>query len=260
VTPGNNNAVSLTDSQINVGRFVDNTFPAAMRCSALLIFKESLSASDDSILEKSHNAYHAIPYVAPIPSVYLITQYDQSGNGNNATQSVATDQAIVVNAGQIVTLNGEPAAQVSASAMTLTTPLTGTTFSATNVFRFSGSVSNSQVLYGSGGFNFNYFFEYGRFAPGDIATSTVKTLPDTNYVGSQDILPTQVSQTINGTQAGLQTVANYSANVATLWTGISAKATTGIFATEIFFTTARSAADRQTLDRSLGQRYGVTVA
>jgi hypothetical protein len=46
---------------------------------------------------------------------YVVTWYDQSGNGNNATQSTTTKQPQIYNGSSVITKNGKPAAQFDGS-------------------------------------------------------------------------------------------------------------------------------------------------
>jgi hypothetical protein len=46
---------------------------------------------------------------------FVTTWYDQSGNGNNATQTTAANQPQIVSAGNLITENGKPAAQFDGS-------------------------------------------------------------------------------------------------------------------------------------------------
>ncbi|WBO60564.1 hypothetical protein GT370_07275 [Acidocella sp. MX-AZ03] len=55
-------------------------------------------------------------------SCYLVTWYDQSGNGYDATQTTAADQGIVVNNGSLVTRVGKPALDASNASAGLAIP------------------------------------------------------------------------------------------------------------------------------------------
>jgi len=46
---------------------------------------------------------------------YVTTWYDQSGNGNDATQTTASDQPQIVSSGSVITENGKPAVQFDGS-------------------------------------------------------------------------------------------------------------------------------------------------
>ena len=84
---------------------------------------------------------------------FVTTWYDQSGNGNNASQSTSTNQPQIVNAGSIINVNGKPSLQVDTTdLLTLTSILVSnrTTFGVikrtainTNFFIYGGNgVSN----------------------------------------------------------------------------------------------------------------------
>jgi len=80
---------------------------------------------------------------------FVTTWYDQSGNSNNATQAAAGDQPKVVDAGVLVTENGNPAIDFDGSSNELTSSSTITNefVSIFGVFKTEKSTGN-QYLFG----------------------------------------------------------------------------------------------------------------
>ena len=60
---------------------------------------------------------------------YVTTWYDQSGNGNDATQTTAANQPQIVSSGSVITENGKPAVQFDGNNDSISTPtlISGTT-------------------------------------------------------------------------------------------------------------------------------------
>jgi hypothetical protein len=80
--------------------------------SEVLTFTSIPAAADIGFLEYTEGTYYGIAgptYVAPSSAVnldaYITTWYDQSGNGNNATQATAANQPLIVSNG-VVNLQG----------------------------------------------------------------------------------------------------------------------------------------------------------
>ncbi len=76
-------------------------------------------SSDNSELDVYANASENLDTAAVLAfagsgSAFVTTWYDQSGLGNNATQTTTAAQPILVNAGSLVTMNSRPAIQANA--------------------------------------------------------------------------------------------------------------------------------------------------
>jgi hypothetical protein len=81
--------------------------------SEITCFPSALSASEREYLEWSQSQYYnvsgpVLPSTLPtaIPSAFVATWYDQSGNGRNATQATTGNQPRIINAGIIEKQNG----------------------------------------------------------------------------------------------------------------------------------------------------------
>ncbi len=148
-----------TPAAMNIiaGEFAIGTIPAANTqghngdIQELIYFSSALSATERQYIEYGQSAYYGIsgPSVTPTlpltpPSAYVSIWYDQTGNGINLSQTGATTrQPQIVNAGNIVRLNGSstwPAMQGTNALQTnltatFTTAYTGSNLTINSVFR-----------------------------------------------------------------------------------------------------------------------------
>ena len=79
----------------------------------------------------------------------IMTWYDQSGNGNNATQSIFTDAAIIVNAGTLVTDGGKVAINGNKFLLLNSAIVPNTSYAGFSVM--SRTIANAQITSFSGG-------------------------------------------------------------------------------------------------------------
>ena len=77
--------------------------------SEALLFSTSLSATDRVLLENSQSAFYGIAYTATVPSGFVTTWYDQSGNGRNMIQTTSDSQPSIVTTGVLNVINNKPA-------------------------------------------------------------------------------------------------------------------------------------------------------
>ncbi len=154
---------------ITAGEFAIGTIPTANTqghngdIQELIYFSTALSATDRQYIEYGQSAYYrisgpSVPPALPItpPSAYVSIWYDQSGNGINLSQTGATTrQPQIVNAGNIVRLNGSstwPAMQGTNALQTnltatFTTAYTGAPLTVNSVLRSDiNSSSNLRVV------------------------------------------------------------------------------------------------------------------
>ncbi len=203
---------------------------------------------------------------------FVTTWYDQSGNGRNATQTTAGNQPRIVNAGVIETQNGR--ATVSQSNQNQFLPISATfngLTSATGIFVFRQLTDNpgahdfrSQSAGGnnhspfSNGIAYDSFFSASRqvfnnYGPASSPSTNTLTIHTVRQTG------TALQLFKNGVQIdGDKTVSFQLPDIRSLFS----QAPTGTVALSeaIIFGTALSTADRQLIERNMGDYYGITVA
>lgn len=122
-------------------------------------------------------------------SCYVVKWFDQSGNTNNATQSTAGNQPMIVNAGALVTgSNSRPAIQFTSASshrMTLAAACPTNSLSACGVVKTdSGTTAQTFIGGESGAFQYNMlatsgYHRFNRYALWGVASSAAIT---TNWV------------------------------------------------------------------------------
>ena len=121
-----------------------------------LIVYSGSQAANRTYIENNINAYYDI-YTTSSTSTenaYVSTWYDQSGNGNHATQTTASYQPLIVSSGSLITENGKPAVKFNGTSTNLksgifpTSPLPYTTFTAVKFDSFTAF--NFVVSHGNG--------------------------------------------------------------------------------------------------------------
>jgi len=138
---------------------------------------------------------------------FVTTWYDQSGNSNNATQATAGNQPKVVDAGVLVTENGNPAIDFNGSSNELTSPSTITNefVSIFGVFKTEKSTGN-QYLFGvtnetSGTRRASWISGTNYYSSGFISNLLISAIStNTQYLGVNffDNDLNQISGAING--------------------------------------------------------------
>lgn len=224
-------------------------------------------------------------------SGYIVTWYDQSGSGYNATQSTAANQPRIVNAGTIDTLNGKPSIvfdgltnllSLSGTGLGLVNNLPGATLhavtnpttAASTLRMFYASVNASNAIrLNADVFTSNRFFIGSRRLDADTASSLGSS--NNAYTSSVanvasffwDFVNTTVQIRSNGTNvlnnATWQTTGN-SQNTNSLKINIGAGDAAVYWNSNIsemiFYPTALSTANRQIVERNQGVYFSVTVA
>lgn len=89
--------------------------------SELILFTAQVSVSDRMLLEQSQAAYYGITYATALPSGFVTTWYDQSGNGRDAVQATAANQPEIVTSGIVNRVNARPGMFVDGLLKRLTT-------------------------------------------------------------------------------------------------------------------------------------------
>lgn len=122
---------------------------------------------------------------------FVVTWYDQTGNGNNLTQSTTTAQPIIVDNGNVVQGNSKPSIDFSSTSHLLRTQLTGlTTYTALDYWCYcipvlAAAANQSTVSIGrfsvEGNNNREYIF--GCVATGALSNETLCNYVSTNVFG-----------------------------------------------------------------------------
>jgi hypothetical protein len=212
-------------------------------------------------------------------SGFITTWYDQSGNGRNATQTTAGAQPRIVNAGAIETTNGRPNLVVSGqqfmdSSLTVAqTVVDGVITTLSTVFQsaqgISGTLVNAQFQ-GGNAYNVhapwvdgNTYFDVLGLSPRVAEPVTWDALSVGAFVRNGALA--------NVYKNGVTVISTN--NNPTTWTQVDQPLVlfalilnlvlnhmVGSVSEMIFFPSALSTADRQTLERNQGAYYSITVA
>ncbi len=215
-------------------------------------------------------------------SGFVTTWYDQSGNNRNATQTTAANQPRIVNSGVLEAVNGKPAISFDGLTQFLNLPTSGAptqnssligVFQTTNsVFGAAGFINISNGTYnpeirlgvGTGGSTTTYRAYWNvHYATTDNPAVNFqnRSVFNVSFAASGGVTTNTVR--VNGSEA-------LSASRGGTWTGASEftigryiipdAMRAGIVQELISFPSVLSTADRQTLERNMGDYYGITVA
>ena len=286
---------------ITAGEFAIGTIPTANvqghngDIQELIYFSSALSSTDRQYIEYGQSVYYGIsgpniPTSLPVnpPSAYISIWYDQSGNGINLSQTGAiTRQPQIVNAGNIVRLNGSstwPAMQGTNALQTnltatFATAYTGSNLTINSVFRpdISSSANLRVWSVGNGALtsadwsstnfvninqrNSNQFvFERSGVAPNTVFT-----------VGSPMILSGRFNGTVrqlfnNGTGSATQPDANnFTINSVRLLQSINptfeaGEAITGKMSEFSMYYSALNTTRRTLIETNQSAFYGITIS
>jgi hypothetical protein len=211
---------------------------------------------------------------------FVVTWYDQSGNGRNATQTDPTLQPRIVSNGAIETQNGKPTIRqlTGGGGFVASVPITGSTLTA-------NAVASLDQQGGSGFKGLMSISNAGEWDFDGVSRGVLLLQVDTqaSIAGFRNAYTSIVDITI-GTQFVATNI--FDGTNSTLWKDGSAGPTVasagnfsttllsigerfgsgvsspwiGTFSEEILFTSALSTTARQTLERSQGAYYGIAVA
>jgi hypothetical protein len=286
---------------ITAGEFAIGTIPTANTqghngdIQELIYFSTALSATDRQYIEYGQSVYYGIsgptvPSTLPVtpPSAYVSIWYDQSGNGINLSQTGAiTRQPQIVNAGNIIRLNGSsswPAMQGTNALQTnltatFATAYTGSNLTINSVFRPDisssanlrvwsvGNAALTSADYSSTNFaNINqrssnqFVFERSGVAPNTVFT-----------VGSPMILSGRFNGTVrqlfnNGTGSATQPDANnFTINSVRLLQSINpsfeaGEAITGKMSEFSMHYSALNTTRRTLIETNQSAFYGITIS
>jgi hypothetical protein len=250
--------------------------------SEALLFSTSLSATDIVLLENSQSAFYGIAYTATVPSGFVTTWYDQSGNGLNAVQATAASQPRIVNVGVVDTEAGRPTITavsqflVSSNAAAWTRAVTDGTNNL--VARRRDGLTSFQALIGSAAAAGFGYLEVASSGGIRVNTRTTPAAGDTLNVGSiannsiitATATPTTLNSFINGSSVSSITGAYTTPTIATSGLCLFNRIPTdfnffsffnvSISEVVVFKDVSLPTIQRQILERNQGAYYGVTVA
>ena len=255
------------------------------------IFKSALSTTDRQYLEWGQAQYYSIlgptlpsSLPAAAPSAFVTTWYDQSGNGRNVAQAATANQPRIINAGRIDNNStGKPSIFFNGTYLTNNAfVLTTQPISTSCVWRASALTSPGGELFGWGkntglGSRYGGWFDFnsatqGRYGVENAGAGTVGTILNTNtwYIASQ-ILPnstvSNLTQWINGTAQVMTNIASPGTlNIVTAGSEFVigtiptayVQGHNGNIQELVYFGSSLSATERQFLEWSQSQYYGIS--
>lgn len=219
-------------------------------------------------------------------SGFVVTWYDQSGNARHVTNATATQQPRIVNAGTLETQNGKPSLffdNALSSRLTSTSPFMYAAGQSTMIAVLRAAPQENRTIFSERNSGTNspiYRYELSTVGGNRLH---LRTRDDTATQGAfvQNIFDGEIDDTLRnyairdgGTQ--IQGFANgiaetarsytrtgtYTFNLFTIGangTAANIEAFTGFMSEAIFFSSAISNADMNTVNLSQGGEYGITV-
>lgn len=286
---------------ITAGEFAIGTIPAANTqghngdIQELIYFSSALSATDRQYIEYGQSVYYGIsgpsvPATLPVtpPSASVSIWYDQSGNGINLSQTGAiTRQPQIVNAGNIVRLNGSstwPAMQGTNALQTnltatFATAYTGSNLTINSVFRPDISSSANLRVWSVGNaaltsadWSSTNFANINQRSSNQFVFERIVALPNTVFtVGSPMILSGRFNGTVrqlfnNGTGSATQPDANnFNINSVRLLQSINpsfeaGEAITGKMSEFSMHYSALNTTRRTLIETNQSAFYGITIS
>ena len=250
--------------------------------SEVLTFSVIPSATDIGYLEYTEGAYFGIsgPTLGTLPaspaSAYVTTWYDQSGNGNNATQATIANQPMIVNAGVIQTQNALPTLKFNGTSQYLTASAFTTVFNNTvggtlNVLGANNGASTVQGMAQQGRSAGTYWGIWGNatdkytaeFSPNPPANLTSAIAASTFKPVTLIQLP-GVSTTLyeNGTSVGtsVSTSNESSAQPFTIGLGNTGEYWNGTISEVNVFASGLNSSRRGLFELNQASYYGLTIA
>jgi hypothetical protein len=199
---------------------------------------------------------------------FVVTWYDQSGNGRDITQSTAVAQPQIVVLGAVLTRNSKPSMNFMLGMDFLNTTLTLTCFTINQVAAIADSLATYQVIRQQNTTSGNTW--YTRYETGTSVFQGVGTLISGGTPGTAlHVLTGQPSESsgsriyLNGTSAVSGAIMTPAATVGNMRVGqspVGGQSFSGDMSEIILFSATLTTAQRQTCERNQGTFYGITVA
>jgi hypothetical protein len=245
-----------------------------------IVYNSALSAGNITALEQSQAVYFGVTYATTIPSGFVTTWYDQSGNGANASQGTAAAQPRIVNAGVIDTASGRPTIEFTGTAWLglASRPLTGATnLSVSSVFNMRTASPSFEMLFvqsdgtaNAGNFEIRRRLTNDQlevvYGPTQIGFNQLLTgsINDVTQIltavrrAGTDVASWRAGTLVNSaTSADVTPIASRDARIGGRSDGNNL---TGGVSELIPFAAALATTDRQTLERNQGSYFSISVA
>lgn len=209
-----------------------------------------------------------IPALTTFCGVYngfITTWYDQSGNGNNATQSTAANQPQIVSSGSLLTTNGKPHIQFDGSndqlnANYVNTPTTYSHFVVGKVITIAPNVytilqiNSNSLLRGNNG-RLQFLTNTGSYQGVDIGVfNTNQNLITAIWDGSQNNLALNNNSFVTGSVSGTSTT---SSTIGIGWQPSAGGNYTNLYAQEIIRYTTNQISNRTGISTNINSYYGI---
>jgi hypothetical protein len=276
--------------------FLGNTMPpldsvsSAVAAYSLRLMRAAYTGSAIRVRRSSDNAEQDIGFVTGgdldtaslmsfvgTSSGYVKTWYDQSGNGNDASQATTTAQPLIVSAGVLNILNGHSSLNFNGTAAYLTNStvsVAGTTMSALAVANQTSSANTHSRLFSiwkngqanDSGNTFSSEFEMdnttGKLHIHRNNTGTgISTSSSTSFQASDVFDGTNGTIYLNGTaSSSMGSTGNFGIDRFCIgWSPqqSSTELWSGNISEVILYSTALSSANRQSLERNQGYYYNL---
>jgi hypothetical protein len=262
--------------------------------SAIEVRRTNLDVADigfTSTGELDTAALLAFTGTGALDNGFVTKWYDQSGNGRNATQTIALNQPQIVSSGSVITDNGKPCVDWTTSSYMVNSsfnPSSSTGFSAFNVYSSNlTAAANTTTLmlytFGSTTVNFNKgpasanivgeFMTFARSTSsqnGRLGSTTYRRTANTQVLESEFYLSTGFdfyqntnSQTMNLPNNGATTTADWSPSVYGLSGGLFINAFASLVASqnckiqEIIFYDNSQSSNRTGIETNINDFYSI---
>jgi hypothetical protein len=108
----------------SIGNYLNGSSYTKGKLQEIVYYNTNLTSSRGLIEDNINGYYNIFTHSLDSGSGYVTRWYDQSGNDNHATQSVATNQPLILSSGSIVTDNGKPSLNFNGKILTSSFPYT----------------------------------------------------------------------------------------------------------------------------------------
>jgi len=188
----------------------------------------------------------------------VTTWYDQSGNGNDATQTTASDQPRIVTAGVLVTEDGFVSINsVGSNDALFASGLDISNFTVFSVAKAIGAATGWEIYGSSDRRIWSPADGMGFYENGDtLYTYTANTMGSHTTVYSTDT----VSSFYNGSLAGSSSVSGVTNSYLLILLNDKSLGNEGSYLSELILYPSDQSANREAIEANIASYYGITLA